>query len=214
MLSKEEADNLNKATWNKVASIYEERFMNPGEFIESYDCFLSFLNNPNSRVLEICCGPGNISQYLLQNKRNLDLVGIDIAPEMVAKAQKNNPGAKFLTMDCRKMENLGSGFNGIICGFGLPYLSKEDVTIFVSNCYKMLLPEAPFYLSFIEGEYSDSGLEFSSTGDSCYVYYYSRSEIKQLMLGAGFRLVETFFIPYMNSKGITRMQCIIISLKT
>lgn len=51
-------------TWNKVASLYEENFMNLEVYNESYDLFCNTVHTPNASILEIGCGPGNITKYL------------------------------------------------------------------------------------------------------------------------------------------------------
>ncbi len=55
-------------TLNKVAKIYQDKFMNLGLYNDSYDNFLDLITKANASVLEIGCGPGNITKYLLTKK--------------------------------------------------------------------------------------------------------------------------------------------------
>ena len=45
-------------TWDKVASLYQDKFMNLDLYNDTYDFFCSSLPKPNSKILEIGCEPG------------------------------------------------------------------------------------------------------------------------------------------------------------
>lgn len=157
-------------TWNKVALLYQEKFMDTGLYNDSYDIFCESLP-ARAAILEIGCGPGNITRYLLQKKPGYKITGIDVAPAMIELARINNPLADFMQMDCRELEQVEGKFDGIICGFCLPYLSREDVNKLVKDSAGLLKAKGILYLSYIEGAYERSGFEAGSTGDEVYVYY-------------------------------------------
>ena len=46
------------------------------------------LYNPNSKIWEIGCGPGNITKYILSKLPDLNIFGIDIAPNRIELAKK------------------------------------------------------------------------------------------------------------------------------
>jgi 2-polyprenyl-3-methyl-5-hydroxy-6-metoxy-1,4-benzoquinol methylase len=52
-------------TWNKVAQLYQEKFMNLTLYDASYDTFCKMIGNSNAKILDAGCGPGMISKYLL-----------------------------------------------------------------------------------------------------------------------------------------------------
>ena len=94
-------------TWNKVALLYQEKFMHLDIYNSTYDAFLGSLPK-SSTVLEIGCGPGNISRHLLSERPDLQLLGTDIAPNMLQLAAANNPTATFLQLDCRGNSSIGA----------------------------------------------------------------------------------------------------------
>ncbi len=113
-------------TWNKLASLYQDKFMDLELYNESYDAFCNSIAKDNAKILEIGCGPGNITKYLLSKRPNYQIYGIDVAPNMIELARENNPTARFDVMDCRNISEINQDFDGIVCGFCLPYLSEGD----------------------------------------------------------------------------------------
>lgn len=93
-------------TWNKLASLYQDKFMDLDLYNETYDFVCNSITRVNAKVLEIGCGPGNITKYLLSQRPDFDIFGIDISPNMIELAEKNNPTAKFAVMDSRQINSL------------------------------------------------------------------------------------------------------------
>lgn len=150
-------------TWDKVASLYEEHFMDLDLYNDTYDAFCKAIENPNPKILEIGCGPGNITKYMLSKRHDFDLEGIDIAPNMIELAKKNNPNAVFRVMDSRDIDQLKTKYEGIICGFCIPYLSKSDCSKLIKDTKNLLPEKGVLYLSFVEGDYVKSGFQSRSS---------------------------------------------------
>ena len=81
-------------------------------------------------------------------------------------------------------------FDGIICAFGLPYLSPEEVTTFIGAADGALDPGGVIYLSTMLGNSEDSGFQRCSTGDKIYVNYHTEEHIIRLLEGRGFSLLK------------------------
>lgn len=168
-------------TWDKVAKLYEDKFMDLDLYNDTYDVFSDLLSKKKSTVLEIGCGPGNITRYLLAKRPDLEILGTDISLNMIELAKRNCPTAKFELVDSRKIETITSRFNGIICGFCLPYLSELDVEKFVVDCKNLLNKNGVIYLSFVEGEKEKSGYQQGSSGDRTYFYYHNLEHLTNLL---------------------------------
>ena len=167
-------------TWNKVALLYQEKFMDIDLYNDSYDIFCELLPAAAS-ILEIGCGPGSITRYLLRKDPGYKITGIDVADSMIKLARINNPSASFMQMDCRELEKIEGKYEGVMCGFCLPYLSKDDTGKLVKDMDALLKEKGIFYLSYIEGLYKNSGFETASTGDQAYVYYHQEDHIAGLL---------------------------------
>jgi ubiquinone/menaquinone biosynthesis C-methylase UbiE len=199
-------------TWNKIAHLYEDKFMNLSLYDETYDFFCNTLKQEQVNIFEIGCGPGNITKYLLSKNPNLKITGIDIAPKMIELAKANNPSANFEVMDTRELSTLNQKFNAIMCGFCLPYLSEEDCSKLINDSAKILLNDGILYLSFVQGKPSESGFISGSTGDRTYFYYHTLENIINQLLIHHFDVIKLFNVNYPKAENI-EIHTIIIAKK-
>ena len=200
-------------TWNKVASLYQDKFMDLDLYNSTYDFICSSLEKSNSKILEIGCGPGNISKYLLSKRPDFDIFGIDIAPNMIELAQKNNPNASFALIDSRNIDEIKTKFDGIVCGFCLPYLSQEDSQKLITDCSNLLKENGLIYISFVEGDPNKSGFQSGSSGDRCYFYFHQLENILSQLVVNNFRDIQVFKVDYHRSDTEVEVHTVIIALK-
>jgi cyclopropane fatty-acyl-phospholipid synthase-like methyltransferase len=180
---------------------------------DSYREFCELLRPGRARVLDAACGPGNVSRYLMSQRRDLELLGIDLAPRMVKLAREAVPSAQFALHDCRNLADLKRRFDGIICAFGLPYLSRQEAVAFVSAARKALEQEGVLYLSTMLGRSEDSGFERCSSGDQVYINYYSEDEVIRSLHGFGFTIVQQKRMPSSSVAPKATIDLIVIAKK-
>lgn len=183
-------------TWNKLASLYQEKFMDLDLYNDTYDRFCQLTGMLGHRILEIGCGPGNITRHLVAYNANFHINAVDVAPEMVKLAKANNPTVTVEVMDCRNLTGFREQFDGIIAGFCIPYLSKEDCSAFIKACSSLLQPHGILYISAIKGDYSQSGFESGSTGNKAFVYYYDEEYFETVLEKNGLNILHKFGIQY------------------
>jgi 2-polyprenyl-3-methyl-5-hydroxy-6-metoxy-1,4-benzoquinol methylase len=201
------------AIFNKYAREYQDKFMSVSLYEDSLNLFCNLISKENAKILDLACGPGNITKYLLGQKSDLIIRGIDLAPNMVLLAQTNNPGASFEVMDCRSIANLSEIFDGLVCSFCLPYLSKEETNILISDVHKLLSEGAVFYLSTMEDDYEKSGYETGSKGEQIFMHFYKGQYLVDLLEKNNFDIVETVRKSSIMSNGKEVVDLIIISQK-
>lgn len=199
-------------TWNKIAELYQDKFMNLDLYNDSYDFFCDAIAKTNAKLLEIGCGPGNITKYLLEKNSHFDILGIDIAPNMIELAKKNNPAANFAVMDTREINTLTTKFDGIIAGFCLPYLSQTECEDLIYNSYELLNNNGVIYLSFVEGNEKESGFKVGNAG-RVYFYYHNLYALKEQLIKTKFQDIETFKVAYKRSETESEMHTILIAQK-
>lgn len=200
-------------TWNNLASLYEEKFMYLEMYNHTYDFFCDAITSLNPSLLEVGCGPGNIAKYILSKRPDFKIFGIDIAPNMVELAKKNNPTAEFAVMDSREIMNLNSKYDGIIAGFCLPYLSLLEAHQFINNAYKLLNNNGLLYLSFVEGDPKKSGFKESNAG-RVYFQYFLLKDLQNQLNKAGYEQINTFKVNYNTSNSSSEVHTILIAKKT
>jgi trans-aconitate methyltransferase len=176
------------ATFNKLADRYAEKYFH----LDMYDPYLArFVNGIESQgasVLDVACGPGNVSAYLAKVRPDLKLVGIDLAEAMIAQARLRVPSATFLAQDCRHIGELEQVFDAAAFAFGLSYLTDDDANQFFSSLNTTLADSAILYLATITGEPSWSGVETSSSGDRVYLTYRTVGAVVAMVEQAGYRV--------------------------
>lgn len=200
-------------TWDKVARLYQDKFMHLDLYNESYDCFYDSIKKANAQLLEIGCGPGNITKYLLSKRPDFSILGTDIAPTMIQLAKNNNPSARFEVMDARQISTLNTRYDGIICGFCLPYLSPPDVLKLIQDCNNLLNANGILYISFVEGEPDKSGFQTGSSGDRVFLYYYSLIQLTSQLNECHLEVTKSFSIPYKKTETSYETHVVLVARK-
>ncbi|NIG55593.1 trans-aconitate 2-methyltransferase [Chitinophaga sp. Cy-1792] len=173
--------------FDRRALIYQEKYMDVSHYGDGLEKLCQQLK-PNASILDVACGPGNIARYVLARRPDFQWHGIDLAPAMVQLAAANNPGALFTVADIRSIAGMGVTFDAIICGFALPYLNQQETADFIVTAYHHLHTGGYLYLSTMEGNYEESALQTSSSGDTLMIYYHHGNDILPLLQQQGFSI--------------------------
>lgn len=200
-------------TWNKIAKIYEEKFLNFDLYNDTYDFMIDRIAKRDAKILDIACGPGNITKYLLSKNPLFQIKGIDIAENMIHLARKNNPKAEFEVMDCREVSKIMEKFDAITCGFCLPFLSQNDLSKLFNDCNHLLSNMGLIYLSFMDGDYQKSGFQSSANGDRVYFCFHNKKNVKRQLTINSFQVIEEFTKIYVDANKIKSEHNIIIAQK-
>ncbi len=173
------------------AQRYQERFMDVAAYHAALDRF-NALMPPGAEVLELACGPGNVTQYLLRHRPDLRILGTDLAPRMLELARTNNPTAVFELLDQRALRSLQRTFHGIVCAFGLPYLDAQEAAELIRDAALCLHPGGALYLSTMEDDPSRSGFVMPSTGEgeAAWIQYHRGDDLVDALERNGFRVAE------------------------
>lgn len=199
--------------FDKNANLYQERFMDFDLYNDTFDLFCDSITTKNAEVLELACGPGNITKYLLKKRPDFKLLGTDLAPKMIAFAQEYNPTAAFQIMDCRDFIKLNKKFDGIMCGFGLPYLSKEDAVQLIKDAHRILNPNGILYLSTMEDDYSKSDYKKGSSGDEIFMHYHQEDYLSEALHTSGFKMITIQRKKFPEQNGTETTDLILIAQK-
>jgi SAM-dependent methyltransferase len=176
------------ATFSRLADLYAEKYFHLDMYDRYLEQFVQRIEPQGASVIDVACGPGNVSAYLAKARPDLKLIGVDLAEGMVKQARLRVPSAEFLVKDCRHIGELGHVFDASAFAFGLSYLTDDDANRFFSSLNAILADSAILYLSTITGEPDSSGFEKSSSGDKVYINYRSVGDVVSMVERAGYRV--------------------------
>jgi ubiquinone/menaquinone biosynthesis C-methylase UbiE len=176
--------------FNKLAQHYQDKFMDVSLYTNTFDLFCESITKENAEVLELACGPGNITKYLLNKRPDLQLLGTDLAPNMIQLAKQNNPQAEFQLLDCREILSLNKKFDALMCGFAFPYLSKGEAVKLIDDAAQILNPGGVIYISTMEDDYNKSGWKKGSTGDEIFMHYHEAGYLTKALNENGFAMID------------------------
>lgn len=200
-------------TWNKLANIYQEKFMDLDLYNETYDFFCDNIVQENANILEMGCGPGNITRYLLSKRPDFRIFATDVAPNMIELARRNCPEAKFAVMDARDISQLSEKYDGIVCGFCLPFLTPVDVEKLVTDCAQLLNENGVIYISFMDDNPEKSDFKTGSTGDKVFFHFHLLETLQSLIQKSDFAESKVFRVEYPRPEGID-IHTILIGVRT
>ncbi len=179
-------------SFNNSAENYMKKFMSMDLYNDTFDRFCELVSNKHPKILEIACGPGNVSSYLLSKRPDFRITGIDLAPKMIELARRNNPSVDYILMDCRKIKEIDKTFDAVMCSFCLPSLSEKEVSHLISDIAVIAKAGAVCYFSTMEGDYGKSGFEKTSFSgeDEIFIYYHCEEFLRKEFRVNGFELIE------------------------
>lgn len=181
--------------FNTHASFYAEKYMDVSQYHTALDIFCDNIKKQHASVLELACGPGNVTKYLLCKRPDINILATDLAPNMLQIAKETNPSIQTQLLDCRELLSLNRTFDAVVCAFATPYLSKEETIQLIKDVAFVLHRGGTCYISTMEDDYSKSGWQTSSKADKVYMYYHESGYLIKAMEENGLRLLYQTTIP-------------------
>jgi len=206
---------LSVETYNNSAKNYQNKFMKMDLYNDTFNQFCDLIKVDNAKIFEIACGPGNVTKYLKSINPKFQIKGIDLASNMVELAKINNPDVDFEIMDCRKINEIKGLFDAIMCGFCMPYLSKEECSKLIKDSSNLLNRNGLLYLSTMEDDYDKSGFEKTSfSGENeVYIHYHQANFLEEQLNNSGFEIVNLIRKDYPEPDGTFLTDMIFIAKK-
>lgn len=182
------------ASFDKVAALYADKYFE----LHDYDAFYARLIAglpQGARLLDLACGPGNVSAYVARERPDIALLGLDMAPAMLAQARQRVPGAEFRQGDCRRLDPQLGRFDAAAFCFGLSYLEEGDAQASLAGLRAHLKEGAPLLLATITGARAETRIERGSSGDPVHMVYRTPEAVLAMLAAAGFAVEDSALLP-------------------
>ena len=107
-----------------------------------------------ARVLDAGCGPGRIGAYLAGVGH--EVVGVDVDPELIAEAEREHPGPRWLVGDLAELDLPAKGisepFDAIVCaGNVMTFLAPSTRTTVLERLRRHLASDGRAAIGFGAG---------------------------------------------------------------
>ena len=99
---------------------------------------------PQTHVLDLCCGSGPVTQVLVQHSGHV--TGLDASPKAIARAQINVPQATFVEGFAEAMPFADASFDVVHTSMALHEMAPDLRSQIVQEVYRVLKPGGIFTL--------------------------------------------------------------------
>lgn len=100
--------------------------------------------NSNTKVLDLCCGSGQGTQFLLKYSQNV--TGLDASPLSLKRAQQNVPQAQYVEAFAEDMPFVDNEFDIVHTSVALHEMEPPQLRQIIQEVYRVLKPGGVFTL--------------------------------------------------------------------
>jgi len=101
-------------------------------------------------VADLGCGPGHVAGYL--HAQGVDVVGIDLSPEMVRTAKSLHPDLDFRVGDMKSLDLPEAGLAGVLSFYSIVHFSTAELGLVFQQMRRVLAPGGLALLAFHIGD--------------------------------------------------------------
>ena len=187
------------SAYNKYSQEFANKFMDFELYSERVKEFYELLNVKDS-ILDLGCGPGNVSKQLLSYGKEFSIIGVDLSEEMVKLAQQNVPNANFSCHDIRNINFEEESFHAIIMSFCIVHLTGDEMILLIKKVSKYLKKNGKVFLSFMQGD-NEIFETTSFSNEEIYFKFYMSSEVERILKDNGISTLKTIKQEYPELDG-------------
>lgn len=175
-------------TYNRTAKQYSKNVANLHP-AEACNTFLKYLP-AKGKVLDLGCGSGRDTAIFVN--QDYKVTAIDLSSKLLDIAKANEPKAKYLEMDMRKLEFNNEFFDGIWAIASLLHLPKKDIPLCLNECNRVLKKQGTIFVAIKQGEGEEykSDLRYDQEAIKFYSYF-NQQEMTEYLNNSGFEIINT-----------------------
>jgi SAM-dependent methyltransferase len=134
------------------------------------------------------CGPGHVARYL--HEQGIRVSGVDLSPEMVARARCLTPAVEFRQGDMLALDVADESWAGIAAFYSIIHIPRGDLPRALAELHRVLQPGGRLLVAFHIGD-ETVHLEEWWGHKVCVDFFFFRSdEIAQHLRKTGFEIEE------------------------
>ena len=99
---------------------------------------------PDTKVLDLCCGSGQATQFLVQYSQNV--TGLDASPLSLKRARSNVPSAQYTEAFAENMPFADNSFDLVHTSVAMHEMQPEQLRQILKEVYRVLKPGGVFAL--------------------------------------------------------------------
>ena len=140
------------------------------------------------RVLDLGCGPGHTTAHLALS--GLRSTGVDLSPQMIAKALALFPQVDFTVGDFFRLSDQDGSVSGVLAFYCIVHLRSDQLVPAFSEMFRVLKFGGVLLLSFHVGSGSVLKDNFLDTGATLEFSPFPVADVQSALLTAGFTDME------------------------
>jgi SAM-dependent methyltransferase len=137
---------------------------------------------------DLGCGPGQVARYL--HERGAEVIGVDLAPGMVAEAQRLNPDIAFQVGNIIALDVPDGAWAGIAAFYSIIHSLREERPRALRELRRVLRPGGVLLLAFHIGDQMVHLDEWWGEPVSLDFFFLDPAEISAELSAAGFVVEE------------------------
>lgn len=105
---------------------------------------------PLGPVLDVGCGPGQITAYLAE--RGLDVSGVDLSPRMIEHARRLHPHCRYAVASATELDLRPDSMGGVLGWWSLFNLPREVLPSVLAHVAQALVPSGQLIIATHVGD--------------------------------------------------------------
>lgn len=198
-------------TYNQIADLYTDRYFDISSDTDLVDRFLKQLP-AQAKILDIGCGPGNFTQYLVS--KGFQVEGIDIAAEMLRVARTHLPQVTFTQGDLSALPYPDQSFDAVFSAYSLIHVAQADIAKTIIGLQRILTSKGLVFVLVQKGTSDHLIAEPLMPERQNFVNFFSLDNLVQDFQTNGFTVKEHIEIPINDPDNLTDSILFLIAQKT